>query len=165
MEFSFPFPFPKVGNAIFHSRSQSLGMGWAIPIPVPKCQKVIPAHPCQTPSRHPPDTPPPPPPDTPCNGMGNLKLSMTQPLTLSLTLTGASKCKEMQVYVYASKTLETQFLIIRNHLTEVQKVFFRQSIGYIFWSRKQSILCWFIKHFSLKYTRNSVEQFRLGHWQ
>ena len=45
MEFSFPFPFPKVGNAIFHSRSrsQSLGLGWAIP--VPKCQKVIPAHP------------------------------------------------------------------------------------------------------------------------
>ena len=41
----FPFPFPKVGNEIFRSRSQSLGMGWAIPVPVPKCQKVIPAHP------------------------------------------------------------------------------------------------------------------------
>ena len=38
------FPFPKVGNEIFHSRSQNLGMGWAIPVPVPKWAKVIPAH-------------------------------------------------------------------------------------------------------------------------
>ena len=46
---SFLFPFPKVGNAIFHSRSQKLGIGWAIPVPVPKVQKSFPLTPgrCQ----------------------------------------------------------------------------------------------------------------------
>ena len=41
--FSFLVLFPNVGNAIFHYRSQYLGMGWVIP--VPKIQKSFPLPP------------------------------------------------------------------------------------------------------------------------